>query len=126
LTKRRQKPARKTEDVILPDEGTNRGNIFRLMKLIPLTGRGNKHLAEHLVVSTNCPVEALLLVEDTFLQDDDRMHLAPIRDILIQAGFYVEMVELVKPCPLVFDYKGKVYYYPHKISSFEWLDRKCH
>ena len=120
---RKQKPARKTEAVTLPQEGTNRGNIFRLMKLIPLTTRGNRQLAEHLVVSTNCPVEALLMVESYFEQDEDRINLSPIREILIQAGFYIEMVELVKPCPLVFTHKSKVFYYPHQISPFEWLDK---
>lgn len=119
---RKLKPARKYDKVVLPKEGTNRDKIVKLMRLIALTPRGNKHLAEHLACSTNCPAEALLLVEAGFIEDDDRYHLAPIRDILISAGFYTQMFELVKPCPLVFTYKDKVYYYAHKMSTFEWLD----
>lgn len=120
---RKAKPKRKSEEVVYPAEGTNRGKVFDLMRTKGLTHQAQRYMAEFLTCTTQCPVEAMFLTEDVFLKDEDRHHLEPIREILIEAGYYTEMREVVKPAPLLFSHKGKVYYYPHRVPLMEWLDK---
>lgn len=117
------KPApRKQEPIAIPKQGTKRFRLFSLMQQRPLTARGTKLISEFLMSTTTCPAEALLLAEDEFLRDDDWHHLKPIKEILIEAGFYHEMTTLVKPASLLFKMDGRVYYYPHQVPAFDWLD----
>ena len=95
----------KDSHVVLPEPGTNRFLVVDALRTKGLTPKVLNRIRWHLQVSTNCIAEALLLVDGEFERDMDWRHLAGLREVLIQAGFYVEMTTLVKPAPILFTYK---------------------